>query len=98
MGLAIRSFLHISVLLAFTPPVFCQSPIQGIRAEDVINRMYARDVQREARSGDLYLVLPSAAISSAASLLLHLQTIQHSPVCGPQLGKVFVGRDEYQIK
>ena len=41
-----------ALLFAFTPRLFCQSPEQqGIRAEDVINRMYAHDVQREARSG-----------------------------------------------
>jgi len=41
-----------TLLFAFTPRLFCQRPEQqGIRAEDVINRMYARDVQRQARSG-----------------------------------------------
>jgi len=41
-----------ALLFAFTPRLFCQSPEQqGIRAEDVIYRMYARDVQRQARSG-----------------------------------------------
>ena len=41
-----------ALILSFTPRLFCQSPEQqGIRAEDVINTMYARDVQREAQSG-----------------------------------------------
>ena len=40
------------LFLSFTPLLFCQtSEQQGIRAEDVINRMYARDVQRHTRSG-----------------------------------------------
>jgi Outer membrane lipoprotein-sorting protein len=40
-----------ALLFAFTSGVFCQTAEQqGIRAEDVINRMYARDAQREALS------------------------------------------------
>lgn len=47
-----KPLITCALLFAFTPRLFCQSPEQqGIRAEDVINRMSARDVRRQARSG-----------------------------------------------
>jgi hypothetical protein len=41
-----------ALIFAFTPGLLCQSAEpRGIRAEDVINRMYAHDAQRKALSG-----------------------------------------------
>jgi hypothetical protein len=50
--LIMKVLITCALLFVITPRLFSQSPEQqGIRAEDVINRMYARDVQRQARSG-----------------------------------------------
>jgi hypothetical protein len=44
-----------AVLFAFTSGLFCQTAEQqGLRAEDVITRMYTRDLQREALSGGYF--------------------------------------------
>jgi hypothetical protein len=50
--LIMKLLITCALLFSFTPRLFCQSAEQtGIRVEDVINRMYARDVRRESRSG-----------------------------------------------
>ena len=76
----------------------CRQPTRT-RSMPTCSRLSRKTGQKQQRIQDRPVRWhPCSRTGRAASLLLDLQTIQHSLVCGSQLGKVLLRRDEDQIE